>query len=134
MHAKFYLLLWPSCYNNSLKHKNDLSISSKIYNFLKIKQIHLTLQVLKKILSIPNFPFQHKAQNWKLGNLRNFQLPSTKQLQALKKFLSFLSFWFQHKGQTWKTQKFPISSNKRNSFKFRSLEKISKFSEFLISV
>ena len=166
------------CYDNLLKHKNDLSIPSKICNFLKTKQIYLTLQVLKKIPSFPSFRSQHKGQNRKLGNLgnsqfpqikeihanikilkkfpsfpsfrfqykgqnrkvgnlENFQLPPTKQLQALKKFPSFPSFGFQHKGQNRKLGNLgnsQISSNKRNLLKFRSLEKISEFSKFSISV
>ena len=44
----------------------------------------------------------YKGQNPKLGNLRNFQLPPTKQLQALKKFPSFPSFQFLYKCQNQK--------------------------------
>ena len=99
------MLNFTCCYDNPLKHKNDLSITSKIYNFLKIKQIHLTLQVLKKNPSIPSFRFQHKEQTRKLENLGNFQLPPTKQLQALKRFPSFPTFLFQHKDQNRKLGK-----------------------------
>ena len=131
MHVKFYLLLQRSCYDNPLKHKNNLSITSKIYKFLQIKQIHLTLQVLKKILSIPSVRIQHKGQNQKLGNLRNSQLAPTKQLQALKKFPSFLSFWFQHKGQNRKLGKLGNSQFPQIKEIHSNSEVLKKFPSFL---
>ena len=101
-----------------------------MYNFLKTKQIHLTLQVLKKIPSIPSFRFQHKGQNRKLGNLGNFHLPPTKQLERLKKFPRFPSFRFQHKGQTRKLGKHRNSQFPELKEINSNLEVLKKFLSF----
>ena len=53
-------------------------------------------------MSFPSFRLLYKDQNWKLGNLGNFQLSPVKQLQDLKKFLSFPSFRLLYKGQNQK--------------------------------
>ena len=111
-------------------------------NFLlpQVKHIPWNLQVLKIFPSFLSFLFQYKDQNRKHGNLRNFLLPQVKKSfeihKSWKYFRVFRVFDFsvRAKVENSETSEIPTSSNKTFSLNFTSLEKISEFSEFSISV
>ena len=101
------MLNFSCCYDNPLKHRNNLSITSKIYNFLKTKQIHLTLQVFKKfrVFRVFDFSIRGKVENWETSEISNFLQQSN--YKPWKNFQVFRVFDFsiRAKIKTWKPWK-----------------------------